>query len=214
MPHPIKILIFLLIIIAVIIGFYWLIKPNNPINTANNNADTNADLAQPTNGFTLPLADALSRVTKKPFGLKVSPQDSPVSPEKFSGYHTGVDFETLPGEQNIEVPVYAICSGELALKKQATGYGGVAVQSCSLDGQDITVVYGHLKLASISATVGQKLAAGEQLGILGRGYSVETDGERKHLHLGVHKGAAINILGYVQKQSELASWIDVLTLLK
>lgn len=155
-----------------------------------------------------PIASALTRITKKPFGLKVSPQDSPVSPEKFAGYHTGVDFETLTSEQDAEIPVYAACSGPLLLKKWATGYGGVVVQKCQLADQDVTIVYGHLKLASITAKVNQALTAGEQLGILGKGYSVETDGERKHLHLSIHLGTTINLRGYVQTQAELAGWLD------
>ncbi|MCL5774898.1 MAG: hypothetical protein M1333_01655, partial [Patescibacteria group bacterium] len=54
-----------------------------------------------------PLDKALERVTKKPFGIKISPQNSPVSPERFSGFHTGVDFETFPDEQDTGVSVYA-----------------------------------------------------------------------------------------------------------
>jgi murein DD-endopeptidase MepM/ murein hydrolase activator NlpD len=139
----------------------------------------------------------------------VSPGNSPVSPERFQGYHTGVDFETTAAEQSSDVAISAICAGPLLLKKWATGYGGVAVQSCRLDAQDVTVIYGHLRLSSIGVTVGQKLEPGQALGVLGKGYSVETDGERKHLHLGIHKGTAINILGYVQKQADLGQWLDV-----
>src|SRR5438105_13240780 len=40
----------------------------------------------------IPLENAQTRVTKKFFGTKVSPGNSPVTPERFSGYHTGVDF--------------------------------------------------------------------------------------------------------------------------
>lgn len=161
-----------------------------------------------------PIKYAKVRVMKKPFGLKVSPGHSPVNPEKFSGYHTGVDFETTAAEQNQDVPVYALCDGNLIMKKQATGYGGVAVQSCNLDGRAVTVVYGHLKLDSIGFNVGTKLKAGEQIGILGKGYSQETDRERKHLHLGIHIGTAINILGYVQNKALLSGWLDVLKYLK
>jgi murein DD-endopeptidase MepM/ murein hydrolase activator NlpD len=159
-----------------------------------------------------PIKDAKTRVTKKPFGLKVSPTNSPVKPEKFSGYHTGVDFETTAAEKNSAVPVYAFCDGSLLVKKWASGYGGVAVEKCRLNGQDVTVVYGHLKLSSISAKIGAKLMAGGQIAILGKGYSVETDGERKHLHLGVHKGTAINILGYVNNKAALKDWLDALKL--
>jgi murein DD-endopeptidase MepM/ murein hydrolase activator NlpD len=158
--------------------------------------------------FLPPLDQAKERVTKKYFGLFITPQNSPIQPEKFSGYHTGTDFEIFSGEENIDVPVKAVCSGKLLMKKSATGYGGVAVESCSLNGEPITVVYGHLKLANVAYNTGDKINAGETLGILGRGYSTETSGERKHLHLGFHKGVAVNILGYVQNKSELSDWLD------
>ena len=154
----------------------------------------------------VPMSNAKARVTKKTFGLYVTPQNSPVQPEKFTGYHTGVDFETFLGEENKDVPVYAVCDGPLKLRKPATGYGGVVVQSCVLDGQAVTVIYGHLNISSI---VGKdQLKRGDILGILGKGYSSETSGERKHLHLGIHKGVGIDIRGYVQLRSELSGWLD------
>lgn len=168
----------------------------------------------PNNKLSMPVGDALSRVTKKPFGLYVTPKDSPISPEKFIGYHTGVDFETTPEEQDIDVPVYAICAGPLILKKTATGYGGVAIQSCEINKEAVTVVYGHLRLSSITASQNTSLSQGQQIGVLGKGYSTETAGERKHLHLGIHKGSSVVLLGYVQNKSELNQWIDFLTLVK
>jgi len=156
----------------------------------------------------IPLKNADVRVTKKPFGIYVSPNDSPVSPERFSGYHTGLDFETTPQEQDIPIVVRALCDGILLLKKYATGYGGVAVQSCVLEGQPVTVIYGHLKIDSVSTQVGAAIKHGDTIGILGKGFSSETDGERKHLHLGMHKGTAVNILGYVQSRIDLSSWLD------
>jgi murein DD-endopeptidase MepM/ murein hydrolase activator NlpD len=164
--------------------------------------------------LTEPISGGLSRITKKGFGLYVSPGHSPVSPEKFTGYHTGIDFETTPAEQAIDVPVDAACAGKLLLKKYASGYGGVAVQSCVLDGQSVTLIYGHLRLSSITPNKGDTLAAGQQIAILGTDYSSETDGERKHLHFGIHIGTAINILGYVQKQNDLSSWEDPIQFLR
>jgi hypothetical protein len=158
--------------------------------------------------FESPLDKAKERVTKKPFGIFITPQNSPVSPEKFSGYHTGVDFEIFPQELNLDVLVKAIWKVKIILIKYATGYGGVLVQSCQLDSISITVIYGHLKLDSIIKLTGDNLEAGENLGILGANNSVETNGERKHLHLGIHKDSAINILGYVQNKGELDNWID------
>ncbi|MBU1018227.1 M23 family metallopeptidase [Patescibacteria group bacterium] len=161
-----------------------------------------------------PITDALKRVTKKPFGLKISSNDSPVDTERFSGYHTGVDFETFPEEQESDVSVYAICEGPVVLKRTATGYGGVLIQRCILEGEDITVLYGHLRLSSIPMELNEKLLKGQRIGILGQGYSNETDGERKHLHLGIHKGFSTVLLGYVQEPERLQEWIDPLTLLK
>lgn len=161
-----------------------------------------------------PISGALVRVTKKPFGVRISPTNSPVSPERFKGYHTGVDFETTSEEQNIDVTIYAVCDGKLLVKRFASGYGGVAVQSCQIDGQAVTVIYGHLRLSSISVKVNQELKSGQQFAVLGTGFSTETDGERKHLHFGIHKGTAISILGYVQSENALSDWIDPVTLLK
>ncbi len=155
-----------------------------------------------------PVSRASERVTKKPFGIYITQKNSPVQPEKFTGYHTGADFEIFADELKTNVSVKAICSGVLKLKQWASGYGGVVVQSCELASQPVTVIYGHIKLSSISAKVGEKLEVGKILGILGNAYSTETDGERKHLHLGIHKGTAINIRGYVSAKSALSGWLN------
>jgi murein DD-endopeptidase MepM/ murein hydrolase activator NlpD len=155
-----------------------------------------------------PLDRASERITKKPFGIFVSPTKSPVSPERFSGYHTGTDFETVPDEQERDVHVHAICEGKLLRAGTASGYGGYAVQSCMIKGQDVTVMYGHLRASSFTKNVGDVVKAGEILAVLGKGYSGETDGERKHLHLGIVKGKNVNIHGYVSDRASLASWID------
>jgi len=160
------------------------------------------------NEFLSPLDRAAERVTKKPFGIYITPKNSPVQPERFQGYHTGTDFEIFPEELNSDVPISAICAGKIVSKRTASGYGGVFVQSCAYNNQPITVVYGHLKISSISKNAGDDLNAGEEIGILGKAYSSETDGERKHLHLGIHKSSAVNILGYVGSKSELSGWID------
>lgn len=167
----------------------------------------------PVKDFAMPISNALARTTKKLFGSYITRQNSPVQPEKFKGYHTGTDFETFAEEQNADVPIYALCSGKLALKKYASGYGGVAVESCTINGAEATIIYGHLRLSSIGTEVGQTTKTGEQIGVLGTGFGQETDGERKHLHLGIHKGNTINILGYVQNESDLENWIDPLSII-
>lgn len=158
--------------------------------------------------FVPPIDNWESRVTKKPFGIYITPDNSPVSPERFAGYHTGTDFETLPDEQGKGVLIYAICNGPLVAKRTASGYGGIAVQQCVFQGETVSVVYGHVRLSSVTINVNETLRAGDTLGVLGKGYSSETDGERKHLHLGIYKGEGISILGYVQNSEELGGWID------
>lgn len=161
--------------------------------------------------FIPPIDRASERVTKKPFGIYIDPKTSPVKPERFRGYHTGTDFEIFPSEANVDVPVYAVCTGKLTLKRSASGYGGVVAQLCDLDGKSISVIYGHLALRSVSWNVGEKIAQGEEIGILGVGGSSDTDGERKHLHLSFFKGETPNIRGYVVSKGELSAWIDPCT---
>ena len=158
--------------------------------------------------FQSPLDRSAERVTKKPFGIYTEPKSSPVQPENFSGYHTGIDFEIFPHEENSEVTVRSVCSGNLLVKRYASGYGGVAVQQCNLNHEPITVVYGHLKSDSVTMSIGDFIEVGQPIGILGKGFSQETDGERKHLHLGFHKGDRVSILGYVRDKSQLDEWID------
>jgi len=182
--------------------------PDATVGTASSSAPDIALKLAPYPGLAFPLGIPEQRITKKFFGTYITPNHSPVSPERFTGYHTGLDFETFQDEQDIDVPVHAICSGPLLMKKIASGYGGIAVEGCTLDGQAVTVVYGHIRLASVTASVHETLSAGAVLGVLGTGYSAESDGERKHLHLGIHKGSFINILGYVQTENALSAWLD------
>lgn len=157
--------------------------------------------------FQSPIEKASERITKKPFGLLVSPEDSPVQPERFSGYHTGTDFEIFQGEEDKDIPVSAICGGPLRMKRFSDGFGGVAVQECLLEDAPLTVVYGHLRLNSIEAGTSEYLAPGDFVGLLGTS-GPETDGQRKHLHLSIHKGKTITVRGYVNNESDLDSWID------
>jgi hypothetical protein len=181
---------------------------SNSQNQSSSNQEQKNIHSETTSDFQPPFPKSRERINKKPFGIFITTQNSPVQPERFHGYHTGSDFEIFPEELNLNVPVSAVCSGKLALKKYASGYGGVVVQNCSLNGNPITVIYGHLKLASIAANTGDELKIGDTIGILGAEKSVETNGERKHLHLGFHKGSAISLLGYVQNKADLSAWID------
>lgn len=206
--------IFIVCLVVIIIGAaaVWIFRQGKPDAApgAANSPSPSATASAPAPAIAEPISHARDRVTKKPLGIFVKPGASPVQPERFTGYHTGVDFETTEAEQNADVPVYALCDGPLVQKRTASGYGGVIVQGCVLNNQDVTVIYGHIRLVSVSAAVGDQLAHGQQIAVLGTGYSSETDGERKHLHLGIHVGTAITIAGYVQTKDELNGWLNVL----
>lgn len=205
----------LIIVILFILLFFWLKNKNVTTQQQNDSPNQIQEGVQLNNSQQTqtkqtinPLSDALTRITKKPFGIYITPKTSPVQPERFQGFHTGADLEINPDELNINIEVKALCDGELLMTKVASGYGGVAVQSCVLDGQSMTVVYGHIRFGSMTTKVGTSLKKGDFIAYLGKAYSSETDGERKHLHLAIHKGTSINILGYVQSESELTSWLD------
>ena len=88
------------------------------------------------------------------------------------------------------------------------------MQQCVNEGELVTVLYGHLSPATIAIELGATLQKGKRIGTLGSHESQETDGERAHLHLGVHRGATIDLRGYVEKEEALNDWINPLTLLR
>lgn len=147
-------------------------------------------------------------MTKKVFGIFITPENSPVQPERFRGYHAGVDLELLPGESAHDVAVVAACDGEMIRRENVGGYGGVVVQRCTVNNENVTVLYGHLSLASVRVEIGDELHAGDAIGTLGEGYGVETDGERPHLHFAVHRGTDVDWRGYAQREEELQGWMD------
>lgn len=169
---------------------------------------TDSTVTQPADTLVYPIADFPTRVTLKPFGIHITPDTSPVQPERFSGYHTGADAETTDEEQASDTPVYAIADGTVALARSATGYGGVLVLQFSLDGQPYTAVYGHLNVDSFTVQVDDTVTVGQTLAFLGAPYSTQTDGERKHLHFGLLPGTSSNIKGYVESESSLSAWLD------
>lgn len=153
-----------------------------------------------------PTADFKARITKKMFGTYVTPENSPVQPERFTGYHTGDDVEY--GDSTQDVPVYAIADGVVQEANTVSGYGGLLVIKQS-DG--LYSLYGHMRVSSLTK-VGKNVKKGDKVGVLGTAFSTETDGERRHLHFAIYKGDPVDIKGYVQNKGDLSSWIDPLSL--
>ncbi|MFH0834588.1 MAG: M23 family metallopeptidase [Patescibacteria group bacterium] len=160
-----------------------------------------------TTKLSYPIENFATGITKKPFGIYITPKTSPVQPERFTGYHTGVDIETIAEQKDTDVWVYAIADGKVELKRRVNGYGGVLILSYVIDGQTYSALYGHLNLPE-NLQVGDAVKAKQALTTLGAGFSTATDGERKHLHFSLKPGLDLDLRGYVKNESELAGWID------
>lgn len=162
-----------------------------------------------------PLQHIERRVSVLTFGMHVTPDpnDNPIDPpERFAGYHAATDFEVGVDELDADVPVSAICAGETVYGGFADGYGGLVVQRCILKGQDVTVIYGHLTVDGLPKA-GTQLEPGQQFAVLAPARSHDSDGNRKHLHLGIHIGKNIDERGYVQTEEELSEFIDPMSLI-
>lgn len=157
-----------------------------------------------------PIGSARNRPVALAFGMHVTAdgKNNPIDPpERFDGYHAGRDFEVLASELDKEIFISAICSGSVLYSGYAEGYGGVLTQRCDISDEPVTVIYGHLDADGLAAE-GTILAAGDPLGKLAPARSFWSDGNRKHLHLGIHKGEVPDMRGYVQEPIELEEFID------
>ena len=116
-----------------------------------------------------PLENYWQRQTLKPFAKLVDPDfyidRERLFPNRFYGYHAGVDLEVLPGEDEMALPVYAVGSGVVDFVGPVSGYGGVILQY--LDASKITALYGHVKIAGLKPRSGTRVTAGEKLTVLG-----------------------------------------------
>lgn len=214
---------FLIPILIIIIGagiliYYFVFYKQKNIATPSSSPSTSMTpspvattpaTTQNENGLAFPIVQFKDRVTKKPFGIYVTPQNSPVQPERFTGYHTGTDAEYQ--DVTTDVPVYAVADGKVVYSQYVSGYGGVFMIEVQLNGASHTILYGHIRPSSLPK-VGQAVSKGEQLAVLGTGYSSETDNERRHLHLAVLSNNRLDIKGYVQSKSDLSGWIDPVSL--
>lgn len=184
-----------------------LYQPSSVSNTPTTTENSVSQSTEQASKLLAPIAEFQQRITKKPFGLYITPQTSPIQPERFSGYHTGVDVEYI--DATTTVPVFAVADGTIKYSGLVNGYGGVEILSFKLNNQDYLALYGHLKPSSLIAN-NTNVRAGEQIAVLGQGYSTETDGEREHLHFAIYLGTDFNFKGYVQNQTELKNWLDPL----
>ncbi len=210
----IKKLLFLAIIVAVLISFRLLATDNN----ANQVSTPSPQTTNISELLPWPLEKADQRQTLLKFGMYVTPEPNrnPIyPPERFTGYHTGLDIEILPGEIETVVPVKTICEGKIIYTGTIEGYGGVVIQECILNNQPTSVLYGHVKPSSIKVSKSDEVIKPETtIAELGDTNSEETGNTRKHLHLGIHNGNHVEFLGYVNDEKDLQEFIDPLPLLR
>jgi len=197
----VKILIPILIVLFAIIFF----PRSAPPQTKTSSEPTPIPSPTPIPKFIPPIAEFKKRIVKKPFGLYITPATSPVQPEKFTGYHTGVDVEY--GDVQTDVPTVAIADGLVIYSGWVSGYGGFL----AILHTDYISTYSHLNPESLLPK-NTKVLQGQTIGTLGRAYSHETDGERKHLHFGIIKGNKLDLRGYVQNEIEISLWLNPLNL--
>ena len=179
----------------------------NEVSNVNNELDETKEPPVEETVLIEPVNEFKERITKKPFGIYVTPANSPVQPENFNGYHTGVDVEYEDVDD--VVIVRAVTAGKVVSAKWVSGYGGVLILRHEINGEELLVLYGHLD-PDLMITINAEVLAGQQIGVLGEGGTNETDGERKHLHLSFIKGTEVNLRGYVSSESELNAWYDPL----
>lgn len=204
------ILIFIAVFVIILVVVLFLIIRQNYFRPQGVSNQTPAPKTQTQNSLSkqlkvaFPIADFEARITKKPFGIYITPQNSPVQPERFTGFHTGDDVEY--GDVAADVPVYVVYDGQIVLSERVSGYGGTIVLKCNINNEDLYILYGHLSPASLILN-NSEVKKGQQIAVLGKGYTEETDGERKHLHFSIHKGI-LDLHGYVQAFDELSGWYN------
>lgn len=219
MKKHLKIITIIIILIAVIVSFYFfqknrkIVTVQNLLTSSRTTTNTTAESTSttttttPTSQLAKPVADFKTRITKKPFGIYITPKTSPVQPEKFSGYHNAVDVEH--GDINSDVDVFAVYDGQIIYSGFINGYGGFVAISHDFEDEKIISIYGHLNPDNLTAN-NYEVKKGDKIGILGNAYSRQTDGERKHLHFAILKGENLDFRGYVPKESELSLWLNPL----
>lgn len=100
-----------------------------------------------------------------------------------SGYHQGVDLLSSCG-----TPIYAAAAGVVKVSQESYGGYGVGVSiDHVLGGQLVNTLYGHMTYGSRQVSVGQSVAAGQLIGLVGSTGSSTAC----HLHFEVHINGSV-----------------------
>lgn len=207
-----------IIIIAWIVWHMMILTPNPGIWTGNSVSWSLPIVTVSTwSAWYYPLSSTTARAEYKKFGQYIDNKfyigKEQIFPNKFIWYHVWSDFEIFSGESAVDVPVYAIGAWKIIFVWKVSGYGGLILER--LGTWDLTALYGHIRLSSVSSSVGDFVAAWNQIAVLGSAFSPEAGWERKHLHLGIYKWADLYFKGYENTLAQLQQrWIDPLIFLQ
>lgn len=122
-------------------------------------------------------------------------------------YHMGVDAGFgLPAG----APVYAVADGIVREAQERSQFGLVVLIEHAADTDQAQVsLYGHLDPTNVQVTPGQRVLAGDQIGVLGD--SSNNGGWTTHLHFGIHKSAYTGdwvYYGHVYDPATAADWYN------
>ncbi|KAF2416471.1 peptidase M23 [Microbacterium sp. B35-30] len=108
-----------------------------------------------------------------------------------SGYHQGVDLLSSCG-----TPLYAAAAGVVKVSQESYGGYGVGVSiDHVIGGQQVNTLYGHMTYGSRQVSVGQSVAAGQLIGLVGSTGSSTAC----HLHFEVHiNGSVVDPWAWLQ----------------
>lgn len=106
------------------------------------------------------------------FGWRASPCSG------CSSNHKGVDL--LGGDGR---PIYAVADGVVRVRNEAGGFGNHAYIESEIDGQQIQVLYAHMKTGSSPLQAGDRVAVGTYVGLVGG--TGQVTGPHLHLELAV-----------------------------
>ena len=130
--------------------------------------------------YVIPVKNAAKHRVTSPFGWRVDPVT-----KKQTKHHNGDDIVT--GVKN--EPVLAFANGRVLKARKSTaaggGFGNYVVLRHLIDGTFYTSLYAHMQDGSLKVKEGQKVKAGDQLGLMGTtGHSTGI-----HLHFEIWKGS-------------------------
>lgn len=115
-----------------------------------------------------------------------------------SSDHQGIDFTPGGG-----TPVMAVAKGVVVQAGYLGSLGNAVTIAHTINGQQVTTVYGHMMDGSLAVQEGDSVAVGQQIGLVGStGFSTGN-----HLHFEVrYNGIAVDPLPWLYEHVNVDAW--------